>query len=152
MGVTMHHDNIDRALMLAGRRWADEVGYAVTNKAKELIVERGHVDEGRMLGSIEHSVVDVTPRGARVVVGSSVDYTRYFETGTGVHGPNATPIVPVTKKVLKFQVRDDKGSTPKERGAWVFARSVQGMESSPFMSDALEAVLGPGGNIRRAIT
>lgn len=150
MGVHMNQPNIDRQLMLAGRRWAERIGYAVTNRAKEILTEHGHVDEGNLRDSIEHTVTEVTARGAAVVIGSALHYAAYFHTGTGVHGPHGTPIVPTTRKVLKFQTRGaKKGSLPKERGAWVFARSVQGMEADPFLSDALEDVIGTNGTIRR---
>ena len=150
MGVHMHQDNIDRQLALGGRRWAERVGYAVTNRAKEILTDHGHIDEGRLRDSIEHVVTMATSQGAAVVIGSALHYAAYFHTGTGVHGPHGTPIVPTTRKALKFQTRgSNTGNLPKERGAWVFARSVQGMEADPFLSDALEDVLGPHGTIRR---
>lgn len=77
------------------------------------------------------------------MIGSPLAYAEYFHRGTGIYGPHGTPIVPVSKKVLKFRSRGNQtGSLPKERGTWVFARSVKGMPADPFLSDALARVMG----------
>lgn len=143
MSVHMNYPTIDAALMRAGHKWADEIGHRVVNRAQAILVDHGHVDEGRLLASIEHSILELTPSGAKVGIGSNLHYANYFHTGTGIHGPKGSPIVPVSAKVLKFKSRGNlKGSLPKERGTWVFARSVKGMEADPFLSDALADVLG----------
>jgi hypothetical protein len=50
----------------------------------------------------------------------------YLEWGTGIYGPNGTPIVPKTCKVLKFQ---------DFTGQWVSKHSVQGTKPQHNMRD-----------------
>lgn len=147
MGVRMHRDTIDAALTRAARRWADELGRAVVDRAQAILAENGHVDTGALSASISHTIVGAGPRGAKVVVGSSKDYAAYFHTGTGVHGPTGMPIVPTRKRSvtggpphLKF--------TPKGASAPIFRRSVKGMRRDPFLADALRDVFGSETRIR----
>jgi hypothetical protein len=108
------------------------------------------VDEGALRASHDHVVIP-RPHGVRVVIGSPLPYAEYVNRGTGIYGPHGTPIVPVTAKALKFRVRakDARGRprTSKDKGNWVFAKSVQGQEANPYMAESLEAVLG--GIVRR---
>lgn len=137
MTVRINHGNIDAAKARIGYQWGHRVGRRVQNAAKK----RAPVDEGTLRASIDY-VVGVTPAGTHVTIGSPLDYARYIHEGTGIYGPKGQPITPVTRQVLKFQV---KGSTGKRRGKdaqWVFAKSVKGIRPNPFLVDALIDVMG----------
>lgn len=135
--VRINHGQIARDKARLGEEWGDRVGRRVQNAARR----RAPVDEGTLRNSIEY-VVTVGPNSTHVTIGSPLPYARYIHEGTGIYGPQGTPIVPVTREVLKFQV---KGSGGKRRGRsapWVFAKSVKGVRPNPFMVDALIEVMG----------
>ncbi|MFT4086131.1 MAG: hypothetical protein QM658_03100 [Gordonia sp. (in: high G+C Gram-positive bacteria)] len=141
MAVEIHRSVIDTALTRAAFIWADSLGRTVVDRAQAILVERGHVGDGNLLRSVDHTVVTASARGATVVVGSSADYAGFFHTGTGVHGPYGTPIVPTRRRsvtggppYLKF--------APRGSNTYLFRRSVKGMKASPFLADALRDVLG----------
>jgi hypothetical protein len=56
-------------------------------------------------------------------------YGAFLEFGTGIYGPENTPIRPKSKKALYFQVA----------GKPVFARSVKGIRPKPFFAPGVEA-------------
>ena len=155
MGVEMNRSVIDAALTRMAHRWADTLGREVTDRARAILAERGHIDQGTLAGSIEHTVIEAGPSGAKVIVGSPLDYAGYFHTGTGIYGPQGKPIVPTREKsatggppFLKFlsngagQGVRMSGAMARSRGQFVFARSVKGMRADPFLSDALVDVIG----------
>ncbi|QGJ95812.1 tail completion or Neck1 protein [Gordonia phage EMoore] len=137
MTVRINSGNIARDKARIGERWGDRVGRRVQNAARR----RAPVDSGALRNSIEY-VVTVGPNRTHVKIGSPLPYARYIHEGTGIYGPQGTPIVPTTRQVLKFQV---KGSSGRRRGRdapWVFAKSVKGVKPNPFLVDALVEVMG----------
>jgi hypothetical protein len=147
MPVEMHRDVIERELDQAAEKWAHRVGRRVTTAAKKIVSADGHVDSGRMRAAIDYAVDRTGPTTKRVIVGCSVDYAKYFHTGTGIHGPAGRPIVPLRPlnpagrpSALKF--------TPKGSKDAIFRRSVAGMKPDPFLTKALVEVLGDTGTIR----
>jgi HK97 gp10 family phage protein len=136
--VELHRSTYERATQKAARKWADDVGQAITAEAKR----RCPVDEGTLRASITH-VTKTSKTTATVVVGSPLPYAEYFHTGTGIYGPKATPITPTTRKALKFKW-DGPGvnSRAKDKRGYVFAKSVKGMKPDPFLADAIESVMG----------
>lgn len=156
MGVELNQAVIDAEKTRAARRWADGLGSAVVDRARAILAENGHIDEGRLAGSIEYLVVEAGPSGAKVVIGSPLDYAGFFHTGTGIYGPHGTPIVPTRTQsatggppFLKFRSNGAgmgvrmSGAMTRARGQFVFARSVKGMRPDPFLADALREVFGP---------
>lgn len=136
--VTLNRSTYRRETQKAARRWAERLGHDVVNEAKR----NCPVDEGTLRASITH-VVQVGETSATLVVGSPLDYAEYFHTGTGIYGPRGTPIVPVTKKALKFKWDGGGQNTrSKDKRPYVFAKSVKGMPPNPFLSDALLTVMG----------
>ncbi len=138
--VELHRGNVDRATQTAALRW----GYGLKRELVAEAKDRCPVDEGTLRASIDGEVV-LHDKTAKVVVGSPLPYAEYFHTGTGIYGPKATPIVPVTKKALKFQWEPTNGAPKtmsKDKRGWHFAKSVKGMRPNPFLADALAAVMG----------
>lgn len=127
--VQLHRAEYQQVTQAAARRWADRVGHDVVNEAKR----RCPVDQGALRSSITH-VSSVDTSTAKVVVGSPLPYAEYVHRGTGIHGPHGTPIVPVTRRFLKFK--------PKGQRGYIFRRSVAGQRPQPFLADALEHVMG----------
>lgn len=147
MPVEMHRETIERELDKAALKWANRVGRRVTNAAKKIVSADGHVDTGNMRASIDFAIDKTGPHEMRVIIGSSVDYAKYFHTGTGIHGPRGVPIVPLRPlnpagrpSALKFK--------PKGSKDFIFRRSVAGMKPDPFLTKALVEVLGDTGTIR----
>lgn len=134
---------LDHGLEEAGKRWAHKAGDKLVNEAKR----NCPVDEGRLRSSIS-AVVQETPGGVKVIVGSPLEYALYQEEGTGIYGPHGTPIVPVTKKVLKFKPSRN-APAPYAPRAFVFARSVAGVKPTRFLSKALETVFPGKARINR---
>ncbi|MFE2994998.1 HK97 gp10 family phage protein [Nocardia sp. NPDC059246] len=142
----VHRDRINAAMQSAAVRWGDRVGREIANRAKA----NCPVDEGRLRASITH-LVTATSSGAIVRVGSPLAYARWRHEGTGLFGPHHARIVPVTAKALKFRAGRTIGPLPpgvrrpaKTQRAWVFAKSVKGTPGSPYLTQALEEVFGPG--------
>lgn len=137
MTVRINRAAIDADKSRLGVRWGHRVGRRVQNAARR----RAPVDEGALRNSIEY-VVDHRGDRTHITIGSPLPYARYIHEGTGIYGPKGTPIVPVTRQALKFQV---KGASGRRRGAdarWVFAKSVKGIRPNPFLVDALVDVMG----------
>lgn len=147
--VTVDRAILHRNLVQAGTNSGHRFGRLVQNAARR----RCPVDEGRLRSSIDYTVT-ATDGKVRMTCGSPLAYARYVHDGTGIYGPHATPIVPVTAKALKFEARavfaGRRGPTrqPKGKGSTVFAKSVKGMEGRPFLSDAMEEVFP--GRVRRS--
>lgn len=145
----MHRASMQTGLSSAAGRWGDSVGRRVVNAAKM----NCPVDEGRLRSSISHQVT-VRPHSASVRIGSPLAYARYRHEGTGLYGPKHHKIVPVTAKALKFRAGRMIGPLPKGKKHpakgkrdWVFAASVKGTPGSPFLTDGLIDVFGPGVHI-----
>lgn len=66
--------------------------------------------------------------GVQGIVGTNIEYGPYVELGTGIYGPQKTPIVPVNAKALAWQ-----GS-----GGMIFRRSVKGRPATPYLKPAFE--------------
>ncbi|MRH85995.1 hypothetical protein GFY24_00695 [Nocardia sp. SYP-A9097] len=144
--VQMHRDRIDSVMQTAGGQWGDRVGREVANRARA----NCPVDEGRLRSSITH-LVTATPTGVIMRVGSPLAYARWRHEGTGLYGPHHALIVPVSAKALKFRQPKMQGplpagvrNLPTSRRPFVFAKSVRGTPGSPYLTQALEEVFGPG--------
>lgn len=102
-------------------------------------------DTGALAASIEPTV---NVYGKLVVgrVGTPLEYARYLHEGTGIYGPKHTPIRPVSAKALRFKPgrmigplpAGKAGTSPENRGGWIFARSVKGVPPHPFLVEAFE--------------
>lgn len=141
MPVEIHQHTIDADARRAAERWGNRVGRRVTNAAQK----RAPVDEGTLRSSISYTLewsIDM----CHITIGSPLDYAEYFHTGTGIYGPKGTPIVPVTRKALKFRweptAAGAKKKRPVEKRDWTFARSVKGMPANPFLINALIETMG----------
>ncbi|MCF8610064.1 HK97 gp10 family phage protein [Gordonia sp. HY285] len=136
--VELHRAALQRGTQRAAYRWAHRIGTRTVNEAKR----RAPVDEGTLRASIDY-VATVENGSAKVVIGSPLPYAEYLHTGTGIYGPKGTPIVPVTRKALKFKWDGGGVNTrSKDKRGFVFAKSVKGIKPNPFLADALEAVIG----------
>ncbi|URP21097.1 hypothetical protein SEA_FLATWOODS_30 [Gordonia phage Flatwoods] len=137
MTVRLNRQVIAAEQSRLGMEWGRRVGRRVQNAARR----RAPVDEGTLRNSIEY-VVDVRGTRTHVTIGSPLPYARYIHEGTGIYGPKGTPIVPVTRQALKFQVKGASGRRRGRGAKWVFAKSVRGIKPNPFLVDALVDVMG----------
>jgi hypothetical protein len=94
------------------------------------------IDTGKLRASIGVELI-VGFKSMAVRVGTNVYYARWVHDGTGLYGPHHMLILPKTAKVLRFKSRIASGKG-KKRG-WVYAKSVKGMRSNPFLAKALPA-------------
>ena len=124
-------------------RHIDDITQAVRNESARNVKR----DTGALAASLEPTV---NVYGKLVVgrVGTPLEYARYIHEGTGIYGPKHTPIRPVTAKALRFKPgrmigplpAGKAGTSPEDRGGFVFARSVKGIPPHPFLIEALERV------------
>lgn len=114
-------------------RAVDRIGRRVVNQAKR----NARVDDGQGRQSITHTV-DVV--GKRIVMraGSPLKYMYWQHEGTGIYGPHKTPIVPVHRKFLRFEVKSGKAA--KGRRPVIFAKSVKGVQGDKFLVRAFKDV------------
>lgn len=114
-------------------RAVDRIGRRVVNQARR----NARVDDGQGRQSIDHTVEVV---GTRIIMraGSPFKYMYWQHEGTGIYGPHKTPIVPVHRKVLRFEVKS--GKLAKGRRPVVFARSVKGVEGDKWLVRAFKDV------------
>lgn len=117
---------LERALRDRGRELAERIGKSFVNTAQGLAPRK----TGAGADSIEVVSVDEAATGftARIEVGEI--YMRYQNEGTGIYGPDGTPIVPVSAKVLVFD-SPILGLT--------FAPSVRGTEPTHWWDRTLDA-------------
>lgn len=104
-----------------------KIGKKVERKAKRLVP----VDHGVLRNSISTELI--IRRGPVARIGTNVKYALYVHEGTGIHGPKGVPIKPKHGKVLVF--------TSRKTNQLVFARSVKGMKGTPYLRNALIAVV-----------
>jgi hypothetical protein len=104
-----------------------KLGKKVERKAKRLTP----VDHGVLRNSISTELI--IRKGPVARIGTKVKYALYVHEGTGIYGPKGVPITPKRSKVLVF--------TAKKTNKLVFARSVKGMKGTPYLRDALIAVV-----------
>jgi len=89
-------------------------------------------------GEMRNSVI-VTKLGPKKAhIGSSVDHTLYVDQGTGIHGPNNSPIVPKTAKLMKWL---PVTATGKPGGSAIYARKTAGQTPQLFFKRALDRKL-----------
>ena len=107
-----------------------QAGLGIEAKAVKLISIGGELQaeaEGNLKGSI-YSRTSQEGGSMMTYVGATAGYASWVHDGTGIYGPLKQPIVPVNKKVLAFSIG----------GKQIFARSVKGMKSHPFLTKALQ--------------
>jgi Bacteriophage protein of unknown function (DUF646). len=105
-----------------------KLGKKVERKAKRLVP----VDHGILRNSITTELI--IRKGPVARIGTNVKYALYVHEGTGIYGPKGVPITPKHGKVLVF--------TSRKTNKLVFARSVKGMKGTPYLRNALIAVVG----------
>lgn len=105
-----------------------KIGKKVERKAKRLVP----VDHGVLRNSITTELI--IRRGPVARIGTKSKYGLYVHEGTGIYGPKHVPITPKHGKVLVF--------TSRKTNQLVFTRSVKGIKGTPYLRDALIAVVG----------
>lgn len=105
-----------------------KLGKKVERKAKRLVP----VDHGILRNSISTELI--IRRGPVARIGTKMKYALVVHNGTGIYGPTGARIYPRHAKVLMF--------TSRKTGELVFAKSIKGMKGTPYLRDALIAVVG----------
>lgn len=105
-----------------------KIGKKVERKAKRLVP----VDHGVLRNSITTELI--IRRGPVARIGTKTKYALHVHEGTGIYGPKKMPITPKRGKVLVF--------TSRKTNQLVFARLVKGMKGTPYLRNALIAVVG----------
>lgn len=101
-----------------------KTAFHIEAKAKQL----APIEHGNLRGSITTKGPTVTGMNVEARVGTNVEYARYQEEGTGIYGPNKTPIRPKTVRRLAW----------KKGGQWFFAKEVRGVKPKRFFKQARE--------------
>lgn len=126
--------NIHRAALPGIARDAFIRGRRVERVAKaRLAASPRRIASGALLRSITTEPMRVAGGATGARVGSGLYYALWVHEGTGLFGPNHTPIVPKRRKFMRF--------IPEGSAEAVFARSVKGMPPNPFLRDAMGAAL-----------
>ena len=74
----------------------------------------------------------------QIVISNDTPYLPFLMQGTGVYGPFASRIYPKTASVLSWL---------DENGRRIFATSVKGMKSQPFVSEAIAEGMTKAGEV-----
>lgn len=93
--------------------------------------EEAPVKTGLLRNSID--VLSVTDTSA--TIGTKKNYAELVNNGTGIYGPNKSPIVPVSRKVLATRVNPGYGVKNKQ-GYYIIGRSSKGQQANPFFDRA----------------
>lgn len=104
-------------------------GRNVETLAKRLCPVRKTGGGGQLRASITHYLA-TDALGLICLIGSSLAYAVFVHEGSGIYGPQGTPIVPKRAKMLRW-LGDD--------GAPVFAKSSKGTPPRRFLTEALVA-------------
>lgn len=116
---------VPNSLRMANEIVAKEVTSAMKD-ATLLVEAEAKVVAGFKTGTLARSITSaVFPLGQSVkgITSASAVYAPYVNNGTGLFGPHHQPIVPKTKKFLRW----------KGEGGYIFARSTKGMKGKHFM-------------------
>lgn len=102
------------------------------------------VDQGQLRASLAVSFTKGSGGGTVARIGSNLPYAIMVHEGTGVYGPSGTPIVPRTKKALRWPTKNNSGSGRRRyqagsTRAYTFSRSSKGVPGRPFLRNALDA-------------
>lgn len=81
---------------------------------------------GQLRASIHTTPISVTNRNIKAAVLTNLNYAQYQEEGTGIYGPNRSPIYPKRARMLSWI----------SNGQRVFARSVRGTPGKHYMQQA----------------
>lgn len=118
---------------------------AIVQAVRSEAVRNVKRDTGALAAS-HQATVNVYGRLVVGRVGTTLHYARYLHEGTGIYGPKQRPIYPVSAKVLRFKPGrmigplppGKSGTSPEDRGGWIFARSVRGVPPHPWLVEAFE--------------
>lgn len=144
--VKLNHSEI--ADLLTTRTWL------VGNKVQHRAQIRAPRESGRLSASI-YLVVRHVPGVVFAEIGTRVKYGLYQHEGTGIYAGRGY-IYPKTRTFMRFKPGRMAGPLPRgvqhpARSArpWVYARKVKGVPPNPFLTDALNDVVGAMARIRR---
>ena len=101
------------------------IGYILTAKIKQKIVDKKLVVTARYLNSIQATVLNEN----KLLVSDGVFYGLYLEVGTGIYGPKAKPITPKKARALRFKLKT---------GEQVFAKKVKGIPPQNIFKESAE--------------
>ena len=132
---------------------------AAPSTGKAMILRAASYTRGRMILNMRASGARKTGSTARSIQVANVTETTaelrgskvlsFIDRGTGIYGPSHHPIVPVSKKALRFAVGSfGKGGSLRLSGqprkgkagaaaAWITVRSVRGMKARPFIATSV---------------
>lgn len=123
-------NDLIRDIKRAGGNAEPLVRAALTNSAQKVQQEARQRAPHRT-GTLQRSIMpEIDYPRAEVAVNEK--YGIFIEEGTGVYGPNHSPITPRRAKVLAFTVG----------GSAVFTKMVKGMRARPFFKPGWEASQG----------
>lgn len=103
---------------------------ALVNSATE-VQSQQRTRAAHRTGTLQRSILTEI-RYPEAIVTVQEKYGLYLEQGTGIYGPNATPIVPKRAKALAFTAG----------GSLVFAKSSKGIKKRPFFVPGYQAATG----------
>lgn len=127
MSTEVNIDGLERAVRDFALRKAEQLGDAFVDLVQSNMPRRTNVLADSVVA--ESPVESSSGFTVRAYVGA--DYARYVNDGTGIYGPEGTPIRPVTARVLAFDW--------PAAGGLVFAHSVRGSEPTHFWERSLDA-------------
>lgn len=104
-------------------------GRNVETLAKRLCPVRKQAGGGQLRASITHFLA-TDSRGLVCFIGSPLSYAIHVIRGSGIYGPQGTPITPKNARALRWTGPD---------GKLVFARSSKGTPGRDFLTPALAA-------------
>lgn len=111
--------NADKALRSALEATADYTSARVKSR-----IAGSHHVTGFLLSSIRGNIATATNGRVYAEHGGGVYYATFVEHGTGIYGPQHTPIVPTHKKFMMWHPKTVTGKP--SAGGKVFRRSVKG--------------------------
>lgn len=146
VAVKLNHAEI--SALLTTRTW--QIGNKVQHRAQM----RSPRESGRLAASI-YLVVRHVPGVVFAEIGTRVKYGLYQHEGTGIYAGRGY-IKPKTRTIMRFRPGRATGPLPQgqehpARSArpWVYAKRVKGVPPNPFLTDALNDVVGTAARIRR---
>lgn len=110
----------------------EKMGGAILTSAKSVMAKakaNAPFKLGQLKDSIQLDGPNFSASNIQASVYTNVKYAPYQEFGTGIYGPNGTPIVPKNAPFLVFQLDD---------GTWRRARSVKGVKPKKFFGNAVD--------------
>ncbi|MCW8830666.1 MAG: hypothetical protein OQK32_03995 [Gammaproteobacteria bacterium] len=137
LSLSIHSDNLMRALLQVPDKLEKEMGHATARNIKEIARSARH-HAPKAFSTLTQSINDVMISAYEGLVAPGVDYAQAVEEGTD--GGNMPPVQNILDWIMVRNIEPNKPDMDQEDLAFVMVHSIahRGTPAQPYMQPALE--------------